>query len=211
MARPPNAPRQPAKDQPTYPRGAWPVRTAVVVSEYNAPITDLLVVGAMEAFTLAGGHKRDLEIYQAPGAFELVALTAAAARSGRFKAVVALGCIVKGETRHDEFLGHAVTNGLAQVSASSGVAIGLGVLTVNTQAQAVARAGGRKGSLDAASNKGAEAMLAALYTARVLREITGEDSPLPDLATELTRIGAGTEATNGSARGAPGKPARRSR
>lgn len=160
---------------PPAPAPASP-RAAVVVSAYNATITDRLLAGALEAFARAGGHRRDVDIHWAPGAFELVALAAAAARSGRYDAVVALGCILKGQTRHDEFLGHAVTTGLAGISAATGVAVGLGVLTVNTPAQARARAGGAMG------NKGAEAMDAALATARALRRLSGADREEPSEA-----------------------------
>jgi 6,7-dimethyl-8-ribityllumazine synthase len=131
---------------------------AVVVSRYNATVTDPLLSGAVRAYQRAGGAVHDLYIAEAPGAFELVALSSVAARSGSFAGVLALGCIIKGETRHDEVLGDAVTQGLANLSLVTGVPVGLGVLTVKTPAQARDRAGGKHG------NKGAEAMEALLLT-----------------------------------------------
>lgn len=139
-------------------------RIAVVVSRYNATVTDRLLEGAVREHRVAGGggggglEAEGLYIAEAAGAFELVAIASAAAQSGAFAGVLALGCIIKGETRHDEFLGHAVTQGLANISLMTGVPVGLGVLTVNTPKQALERAGGKQG------NKGAEAMGALLQT-----------------------------------------------
>lgn len=133
-------------------------RIAVVVSRYNATVTDRLLDGAVTAYRRAGGRAEQLYIAEAPGAFEIVTLAAAAARSGRFAGVLTLGCIIKGETKHDEYLGHAVTSKLAAMSADLGVPIGLGVLTVNTARQALDRAGGKHG------HKGEEAMIALLAT-----------------------------------------------
>jgi len=133
-----------------------PPPIAVAVSRYNASVTQRLLDGAVRAYSRSGGRVPDLHIAEAPGAFELVALCANAARTGHFAGVVALGCIIKGETRHDQVLADAVTSGLANIALITGVPIGLGVLTVDTPAQAAARAGGRLG------NKGEEAMDAVL-------------------------------------------------
>lgn len=135
-------------------------RLAIIVSRYNATVTDRLLQGAVLAYQRAGGRVQDLYIAEAPGSFELVPLSAAAATCGEFAGVLALGCIIKGETRHDEFLGHAVTQGLANISIMTGIPVGLGVLTVNTPRQAEERAGIR-GNL---GNKGAEAMEALIAT-----------------------------------------------
>ena len=152
-------------------------RVAIVVSRYNASVTDLLLEGARTEHLRRGGDESALTVYEAPGAFEVPAIAMAAAKSGRFACVVALGCIVKGETRHDHYLAHAVTDGLMRVATETGVAVGFGVLTVETGAQARARAGGKKG------NKGAEAMSAALETAgsiaRAARGEPGVASPPP--------------------------------
>ncbi len=133
-------------------------RIAIVVSRYNATVTDRLLSGAVKQHQQAGGVAGDLYIAEAPGAFELVAISDAAARSGSFDGVLALGCIVRGETRHDEFLAHAVTQGLANIALTTGIPVSLGVLTVNNGRQALDRAGGRHG------NKGQEAMAALLQT-----------------------------------------------
>jgi len=132
------------------------IRVAIVVSRYNNEITDRLRDGAVEELTRRCADLGRAEIVPAPGAFELPYLASVAARSGRFDAVVALGCIVKGETIHDRVLADAVTQELSRLAVDSVLPVGLGVLTVDSPEQARARAGGSLG------NKGAEAMAAAL-------------------------------------------------
>lgn len=132
---------------------------AIVVSRYNASITDALLRGAVSALReQSAGERVRVEIVEAPGAFELPVLAHAAAASGKFAGVLALGCIIKGETIHDRVIADAVAQGLVSASLMTGVPCALGVLTVNTAAQARARAGGKLG------NKGAEAMEALLFT-----------------------------------------------
>ncbi len=141
------------------------LRVAIVVSRYNAFITDRLLEGARDEFVELGGRASALTVLHAPGSFELPQIASAAAHSGGFDAVVALGCLIKGETRHDEYIAQAVALGLTQASVGSGVAVSFGVLTVDTQAQAEDRAGGSHG------NKGAEAMRAAVQTAHAIRSL----------------------------------------
>lgn len=158
-------------------------RIAVVVSRYNQSVTSRMLAGAMEAFARAGGRPAALDVFEAPGAFEIVAITAAVLSSGRFDGVVALGCIIKGQTRHDEVLAHAVTGALAELSAHYTAAVGLGVLTVNTPSQARARIA-----------KGAEAMEACLATVRQIRRargIAGDSEPglMPARPDKLRAVG----------------------
>lgn len=126
----------------------------MVVSRYSGRITSRLLEGAIGECRERLGLEPT--VYDAPGSFELPAIAMAAAQSRRFDAIVALGCIIKGETSHDRYLSAAVTSALLEVSLTSGVPVGLGVLTVDSVEQAEARAGGDVG------NKGAEAMGAAL-------------------------------------------------
>lgn len=135
---------------------ATPPRVAIVASRYNGSITDALVAGAQGACAARTG--RAAEVIAAPGAFELPTLCLAAAQSGRFDGVVAIGCLIKGDTPHDRIIADAVAAGLVNVTLGTGIPVAFGVLTVNTPAQAGARAGGRKG------NKGQEAMEALLDT-----------------------------------------------
>lgn len=133
-------------------------RVAVVVSRYNAFVTDRLLEGVRAEFERLGGAPEDLVVVRASGSWELPNLAADAADTGDVDAVVALGCIIKGETSHDQHLARAVCDGLMRVSLDYGAPVGLGVLTVDTEQQAKDRAGGAQG------NKGAEALRAALET-----------------------------------------------
>ncbi|MGE3109266.1 MAG: 6,7-dimethyl-8-ribityllumazine synthase [Phycisphaerales bacterium] len=136
---------------------------AIVVSRYNESITSRLRDGAVRAFTERGGSTADLAIFDAPGSFDLTAICDAAASSGRFAGIVALGCIIKGDTSHDQHIASAVVHGLTNITILTGVPIALGVLTVNTAQQARERAGVGGGG-GKHGNKGAEAMNALLLT-----------------------------------------------
>ncbi len=147
-------------------RPAHPV--AIIVSRYNETVTGAMLDGAVQAYLDRGGEAASLTIVEAPGAYELVALANAAA--DRHKAVVCLGCVIRGETPHDEHVARAVAHGLADVTVKTGIPVAFGVLTTLDAAQAKARAGlaggGKaKGQAGARGNKGAEAMHAALDAA----------------------------------------------
>lgn len=133
-------------------------RLAVVVSRYNASVTDALLQGALDAFSERFPGAGLPDVYRAPGAYELPVLAHAAAKSGRYQGVVALGCLIKGETRHDRYIADAVSHGLMRISLDLALPVTFGVLTTDTPKQARARAGGSKG------NKGHDAMSAALDT-----------------------------------------------
>jgi 6,7-dimethyl-8-ribityllumazine synthase len=166
-----------------------PPPTAVIVSRYNPSVTGRMLEGARAEYEARGGKAGALAVYHAPGAYELPALALAAAESGRFGAVVALGCVIRGETRHDRYISDAVANGLMNAALATGVPCAFGVLTVDTARQARDRAGGKKG------NKGAEAMSAALETAATLEAIrTGRPERDP-------RAGAPDKAAKKDARG----------
>jgi 6,7-dimethyl-8-ribityllumazine synthase len=131
---------------------------AIVVSRYNATITDALLAGAQSEYTSRGNSSASLTILHVPGAFELPTLAMAAASSGRFAGVLALGCIIKGETDHDRYIAQAVADGLVNITLITGVPVAFGVLTTNTPRQARVRASGSRG------NKGRESMGALLDT-----------------------------------------------
>ncbi len=150
-----------------------PFRVLLVVSRYNATVMDRLQEGALKTFAASATTLDELEIVPAPGSFEIPALALAGARSGRFDGVVALGCIIKGDTIHDRVLADAVTQALVQVTLLTGVPVTLGVITVNTPKQALDRAGGKLG------NKGSEAMSALLDTFNSLRLIEHPGAQIP--------------------------------
>lgn len=173
------------KPKTSQPSGAErPPRIAVVVSRYNASVTGPMLEGAIEEYESRGGERSEVAVIEAPGSFELTAVSLAAAESGHFAGVAALGCILKGQTRHDEYLARAVAHGLTDVTIKTGVPVAFGVLTVDTPEQARARAGGAKG------NKGGEAVAAlldaidAMKAARAGRSLGGAIRAATDKAAD---------------------------
>jgi 6,7-dimethyl-8-ribityllumazine synthase len=140
-------------------------RVAIVVSRFNELITRRLLEGARDALREAGIPDSHVEEFWVPGAFELAVAAEEAAVSGRFRAIVALGCVIRGETPHFEYVAGEAARGLGNVALAHRVAVGFGVLTTENESQAEARAGG------AAGNKGYEAAAAALQTADVLHRV----------------------------------------
>ncbi len=139
------------------------LRIGLAVSRYHAPITEAMCEAAIERFIAAGGSKENLNLVSAPGAFELTAIARAFAVRDDIDAVVALGCVISGETTHDQYIASAVAQGLTMITAQTGVPVSFGVLTCQTLEQAQARSGGAKG------NKGAEAMTGAIEAACAIR------------------------------------------
>lgn len=162
------------RDAPNMHLDADGLRIGIVTSLYHEEITTRLRSGAVSAFVDAGGDEDDLYEVAASGAFELVPLVDALARK-EIDGVVALGCIIRGETTHDEHLARSISHLLAHIAFEHEMAIGFGVLTCLSNEQAMERAGGIKG------NKGEEAMNAVLATARALQ---GIEEDLPDADEE---------------------------
>lgn len=154
------------------------LRIGMAVSRYHADVTDALCRGARELFLAAGGNERLLTIVHAPGSFELPAICRAMAlaetRAGRrvFQALVALGCVITGETTHDQYIAQSVVQGLTSITAQTGTPIAFGVLTCQSLEQARCRA--MPLSAAGGSNKGAEAMRAAIETANIIRGLHTE-------------------------------------
>ncbi|MHC5001978.1 MAG: 6,7-dimethyl-8-ribityllumazine synthase [Planctomycetota bacterium] len=142
------------------------LRVAVVVSRYHERITSAMRDAAVARFLGAGGREEDLLIVPAAGSFELTAVCDAAAARPGIHAVVAIGCVITGETRHDRYICRAIAHGLTEVSLRRSVPVAFGVLTCQTMEQAEARAGGAVG------NKGDEAMAAAIETARTVQSLS---------------------------------------
>ena len=142
-------------------------RVAVLVSRFNELVTTQLLDGAQQCLREHKVPAGKVDVVWVPGAFELPVAAEAAAASGRYAAIVALGCVIRGETAHFDYVAGEAARGLANVSIAHCVAVGFGVLTTDTLEQAMARAGGRAG------NKGYDATAAALETAGVLSQLTG--------------------------------------
>jgi len=137
----------------------------IVVARFNAFITEHLLEGAVDALVRHGADAGDLTVVRVPGAYELPMLAARLADSGRFDAVIGLGCLMRGDTIHFDLIAGEATKGLAQVAMSSSVPVSFGVLTTDSLEQAVHRAGAKYG------NKGAEAAMAAVEQVRVVRAL----------------------------------------
>lgn len=144
---------------------AGDLRIAVIVSRFNANITDKLLQGAMNAWQQAGGDVSTLQVVHVPGAFELPIVAQAMARTKKHDAVVCLGCVIRGDTDHYDYVCQGVTSGIMRAGLDTGVPVIFGVLTTNTLQQAEDRAGGKDG------NKGEDAIYAAVETANLLRTL----------------------------------------
>ena len=141
------------------------LRIAVIAARFNAHITDRLLQGALDALREHGAVDGDLTAVRVPGAWELPQTAARAAASGRFDAIVTLGCVIRGETPHFDFVCQEATLGLGVVARNADVPVVFGVLTTDDEAQAQARAGSGK------DNKGYEAAMAALDMVSVYRAL----------------------------------------
>ena len=141
------------------------IRFGLLVSRFNDFITHRLLAGAQDALLRHGAERDHLTIIHVPGAWELPIVAKAAAASGQYDCLVALGCVIRGHTTHHIHVGGEAAKGLTQVSLDSNIPIGFGVLTVDTLEQAIERAGTKAG------NKGAEAALGALETVNLLKAL----------------------------------------
>ena len=135
-------------------------RFAIVASEYNTVIMDRLVAGATRVLQ----DQKQVRVIRVPGSFEIPLVAKRAALSKKYDAVVALGCVVRGETPHFEYISSAVSYALQQVALETGIPVTFGVLTVDTVQQALDRSG-------ESGNKGAEAATTALAMINVLHDI----------------------------------------
>ena len=145
-------------------------RYAILASRWNPRITDALLEGARASLLAHGVGEAALDIVRVPGALELPLAAKALASSGRYAALVALGCVVRGDTRHFEMVADECARGLMQVSLEHALPVANGVLAVEMHADAEARAGGVHG------NKGEEAALAALEMASLLHGVAATDT-----------------------------------
>jgi len=140
-------------------------RFAVIASRFNDHITSALRDGAQAALREAGAADTDIELLVVPGAFELPQAARAAAETGRFDAIITVGCVIRGATPHFEYIAAAATHGVMAAAGETGVPIAFGVLTTDTEAQAEERAG------PGPDNKGREAAAAAIEMAILFRRL----------------------------------------
>jgi 6,7-dimethyl-8-ribityllumazine synthase len=138
---------------------------AIVVARWNAVITDRLLQGSLDGLTRSGAKIDDIEIVRVPGAWEVPAAARTLAETGRFDAVITLGCLLRGETAHYEAIYTEVARGIGQSQQETGVPHAFGVLTCETLEQALDRAGVKAG------NKGFEAAIAAIEMVSITKKI----------------------------------------
>lgn len=146
-------------------RTAAGCRFAVVVSRFNEDITEGLLAGARRALAEARVPDGRVTVVRVPGAFEIPVTALRLAKTGQFDAVICLGCLIKGETVHFEYIAQAACSGIAAAAAATGVPMALGVLTALTEEQAQARAA------DTPDNKGGEAARAAIEMATLFQRL----------------------------------------
>ncbi|MGO9642876.1 MAG: 6,7-dimethyl-8-ribityllumazine synthase [Candidatus Acidiferrales bacterium] len=162
-------------------------RFGIVVSRFNSFITERLLAGALDALRAAGSTEDAIEIVRVPGSFEIPFAAKKVAESGRADAVIAIGCVLRGETSHYEYICTEVARGVQLAQMDTGIPVIFSVLTCDTLEQAIDRAGLKGG------NKGYEAGLAAAEMANLARKLTAQPG-LP------ARAGAKKSASRGKRR-----------
>lgn len=139
----------------------------IVASRFNQTVTDRLVAGARACLIAHGVREADVDVVSVPGAWELPWAARLAADTKRYDAIVAIGCVIRGETAHFEYVAGPAAEGLARVALDANIPVSFGVLTTETEDQAYARAGGALG------NKGWEAAEAALELVDLRKRVRG--------------------------------------
>ncbi len=141
------------------------MRVGIVVSRFNSDITEALLDGAVSALKEHGSRDEDLTIVHVPGAFEIGTIAVKMADCGRFDAIVCLGCVIRGDTAHFDYVCQGAMDAIGRVACRGDVGVGNGVLTVDTLQQALERVGGAHG------HKGEEAALTAVEVAQQLKAL----------------------------------------
>jgi 6,7-dimethyl-8-ribityllumazine synthase len=140
-------------------------RFAIVASRWNELIVGRLVSGAEDALRRLGARDDDITIIRVPGSFEIPLAARRFAATGRFDAIICVGCVIRGETPHFEYIASEVTKGIAAAAADTGLPVIYGIITADTVEQAINRAGVKAG------NKGFEAAMSAIEMCNLLREV----------------------------------------
>ncbi len=141
------------------------LRVGLVVGRFNSFVTEKMLVAAVDALCRHGADPADITVVRVPGSFEVPVAAAALAQRSDIDAVITIGCLIRGDTIHFDLIAAECTRGLAQLALKAGKPVTLGVITTETLEQAIDRAGGKAG------NKGAEAALAAIEQAGILKSL----------------------------------------
>ncbi|MBE9528116.1 MAG: 6,7-dimethyl-8-ribityllumazine synthase [Proteobacteria bacterium] len=141
------------------------LKFAVVVSRFNDFISERLLGGAVDTLTRSGAADSDISVYKVPGAFEMPTIAKTIADKGGVDAIICLGCVIRGNTPHFDYVASEVSKGIAKVSLDSGLPVSFGVITTDNIEQAIERAGTKSG------NKGRDAALSAIEMANLIGSI----------------------------------------
>jgi 6,7-dimethyl-8-ribityllumazine synthase len=169
-------------------------RFAIVVSRFNAFITERLLLSACDGLIRTGAKKRDIEVVRVPGAFEIPSAARTLAETKKYDAIICIGCLLRGDTAHYDVIVNEVTRGIGQSAQETGVPHAFGVLTCDTLEQAIDRAGLKMG------NKGFEAALAAVEMASLKAGIMGQAAGVGKRGFGLRASGSGKKQIPRSAR-----------
>ena len=159
------APKNLSSYDPTQVPSADGMKIGIVVAEWNEEITCALRDGAVETLLKHGAKEEDIVVDYVPGTFELTAGAKAYAQTDKFDAVIVLGCVIQGDTKHFDFICNGVTQGITQLNLDFNIPFIFGVLTTNDQQQALDRAGGVHG------NKGDEASITAIKMVDLIKRV----------------------------------------
>jgi 6,7-dimethyl-8-ribityllumazine synthase len=143
------------------------LRFAIVAARFNDYIVDALVRGALDALKRHGTADKNVELIRVPGCYDMPLVARKAAASKRYDAIIALGCVIRGQTAHFDFVAGECASGLARVQHDLGIPVAFGVLTTETVEQAIDRAGAKAG------NRGADAAATAIELVNLLRRVEG--------------------------------------
>ena len=141
------------------------LRFAILASRFNDFVVDRLGQGALDQLRRQGVSEKQIDVVRVPGAFDMPVVARKLAASRRYDAIIALGAVIRGETSHFDYVAGECASGLSRVASDTGIPVAFGVLTTESTAQAVDRAGGKAG------NKGADAAASAIELANLLRRL----------------------------------------
>ena len=158
-------------------------RFAIVVSRFNSFITERLLLSACDGLIRTGARKQDIDLVRVPGAFEIPSAARILASTGKYDALICIGCLLRGDTAHYDVIVNEVTRGIGQSAQETGVPHAFGVLTCDTLEQAIDRAGLKMG------NKGFEAALAAVEMASLKKAVRSQPSAVRKTKSRTLRKG----------------------
>ena len=142
-------------------------RYGIVASRFNDLVTKHLLDGAKDCLLRHGAVEQNITVVRCPGSFEIHQVTLQLAHSGKFDAIICLGCVIRGDTPHFDYIASEVTKGVAQVALQTGVPVAYGILTTDNLEQALERAGAKSG------NKGWDAALTAIELVNLAKQLAG--------------------------------------